>query len=110
MYLPPCVLSCYRGSPLKSAGEKSSPGPSGDGKGHHYPYDHQIERKHGVGTRLKQVIFNLMQSAPGKREFTQVGSAFTNKQTHARPIQILYIKTFFSITATGLESVFILYL
>lgn len=31
-----CAIHLYLGSALKSAGEESCPGPSGDGKGHHY--------------------------------------------------------------------------
>lgn len=80
-----------------------------------HPYDHHIDGKHNVGTRLKQVIFNLMQSAAGEKKNLlklvqlQDSLLLTNKHMHT-PIQILYIKTFTSITRAGLESVFMHYL
>lgn len=80
-----------------------------------HPYDHHIDGKHNVGTRLKQAIFNVRQSAAGEKKNLlklvqlQNSLSLTNKHMHTT-IQILYIKTFTSITRAGLESVFVLYL
>lgn len=65
--------------------EESCPGPPGDGKGHHYSTLMTITLRENTvwGQGYSKLFSTSCRVQWGKKEFTQVGSASTNKQTHA---------------------------